>query len=137
VSESFSQSNELIFNTIHSLVISELKVEVKKQLLFQMESLKQVVQPLIAVVSCRQEGIPASDPCEAENHSLNFSFQSPSNEAEPVCLVGNSKQKLGELTDKEAETPQFPDHCAEPVSEVLVNVDKSFMTPLLLRSHLH
>jgi hypothetical protein len=103
-----------------------------------MESVKHVVQSLVAVVSCRQEGVPANDPCEAANHSLNFDFEPPSNEAEAVCLVGNSEQKVGELTDKGAETPQFPDHCAEPVSEkALINVDKSCMTPLLLRSHLH
>jgi len=95
-----------------------------------MESVKQAVQSFIAVMSCRQEGVPVSDPCEATNHSLNCSSESPSNEVEPVCVVGNSEQRLGELTDKEAETLECPDRCAEPVSEkAFTNVDQSTMTP--------
>ena len=95
-----------------------------------MESLKQVVQSFIAVMSCRQEGVPVSDPCEAANRTLNFSSESPSNEVEPVCMVGNSEQRLGQLTDKEAETLECPAHCAEPVSEkVFTNVDQSTMAP--------
>ena len=138
MSHSFSHSSESSFNTIHNLVICELKVEMKKQLLFQMESVKQVGQSLIAVMSCRQEGAPVSDPCEAANHSLDFSFESPSNEVEPVCMVDNSEQRLGELTDKGAETPEFPDHCAELVSEkAFTDIDWNIMTPLLLRSRLH
>lgn len=95
-----------------------------------MESLKQALQTFIAVTSCRQEGVPVSDTCEAANHSLNFSSESPSNEMEPVCMVGNSEQRLDELTDKEAETLEFPNHCANPVSEkAFTNVDQSIMTP--------
>ena len=98
--------------------------------MFQVESLKQAVQSFIAVMSCRQEGVPVSNPCEAANHSLNFSSESPSHEVEPVCMVGNTEQRLGDLTDKEAETLECPDHCAEPVSEkVFTNVDQSIMTP--------
>lgn len=103
-----------------------------------MESLKQAVQSFIAVKSYRQEGVPVSDPCEAANHSLNFSSESPSNKVEAVCMVGDSEQRLCELIDKEAETLQFPDNCAEPVSEkVFTNVDQIIMTPCFLRSHLH
>jgi len=91
---------------------------------------KQTVQSFLAVMSCRQEGVPVSDPCEAANHSLNFISESPSNEVEPVCMVGNSEQRLGELTDKETERLEFPDHCAEPVSDkAFTNVDQSIMTP--------
>jgi hypothetical protein len=110
----------------------------KKQL-FQMESLKkQVEQSFIANTSCRQKGVPVSDPCEAANHSLNFKFESPSNEVEPLCMVGNTEQGLGEPTDIGVETPKLSDHCAEPVSEeALTNVDPSIVTPYFLRSHLH
>jgi hypothetical protein len=103
----------------------------KKQLLFQMESLKkQLEQYFIAITSCRQEGGPVSDPYEAANNSLNFNSESPSNEVEPPCMVGNAEQILGELTDKGAETPKLSDHCAEPVSEkALANVDHSIVTP--------
>lgn len=126
---SFSHSSESSFIAVHSLVICELKVEMKWQFLFQMESVKQAVQSFIAVTSCRQEGVPDSDPYEAANHSLNFSPESPSNEVEPVCMVGNSEKRLGELTDKEAETVEFPNHCAELVSEkAFTNVDQSIMT---------
>lgn len=94
-----------------------------------MGTVKQAVQSFIAVMSYRQKGVPISDPCEAANHSLNFSCESPTNEVEPVCMVRNSEQRLGELTDKEAETLEFPDHCAEPVSEkAFTNVDQSSMT---------
>ena len=45
-------------------------------------------------------------------------------------MVGNSEQRLDELTDKEAETLEFPNHCAKPVSEkAFTNVDQSIMTP--------
>jgi hypothetical protein len=95
-----------------------------------MESVKQAVQSFIAVMSCRQEGVPVSDHCVAANNSLNFSSESPSNEVEPVCVVGNSEQRLGELTEKETERLEFPDRCAEPVSEkVITNVDQRILTP--------
>jgi hypothetical protein len=103
----------------------------KKQLLFQMESVKKrVEQSFIAITSCRQEGVLVSDPCEAANHSSNFNFESPSNEVEPLCMVGNAEQRLGEVTDIGAKTPKLSDHCAEPVSEkTLTNVDHSIVTP--------
>jgi hypothetical protein len=94
------------------------------------ESLKQALQTFIANMSCRWEGVPVSDTCEAANHSRNFSSESPSNEVEQVSMVGNSEQRLDELTDKEAEALEFPNHCAKPVSEkAFTNVDKSIMTP--------
>lgn len=98
---------------------------------------KRVEQSFIAVTSCRQEGVPVSDPCETANHSLNFNFESPPNEVEPLCIVGNAEWRLGELTDKGVETPKLSDHCAEPVSEkALTNVDQ-VSTVYFLRSHLH
>jgi len=124
VCHSFSHSGESSLITVHSLVICELKVKIKWPFLFQMESLKQAVHSFIAVMSYRQEVVPVSDPCEAANHSLNFSSGSPLNKVEAVCMVGNSEQRLGELIDKEAETLEFPDNCA------------IIMTPWFLRSHL-